>query len=161
MRTLIKNLGISLIALAMPVVAAAQDVIPEAQNTILGQSGTALGGIKGIIVTIANWMFIILLVLAVLWIIVAAYKYLFSGGSEEAVGAAHKMIIYAAIAIAVAMLSKGIVFVVQELVTNGNTAAVNAGTGLGGGGGSNGGINANINLQTKYGNVQINPNIKF
>jgi hypothetical protein len=128
--------------------------IPCYQNTLLGQGSDGLSGISAIIVTVANWMFILLLVLAVLWIIIAAYKYLFSGGAEEAVSSAHKMIIYAAIAIAVAMLSKGVVFIVRELVTSGGNVG-------GYGSGPNGSVNANINLQTKYGNVQINPNIKF
>jgi hypothetical protein len=72
---------------------------------------------------IINWVFTLLLVLAVAFIVYAGYKYLFSGGEAEAVSAAHKMLIYAAIAVAVAMLSKGIVFVVKSLVLGGNGAA--------------------------------------
>ncbi len=165
MKTFITTVAASLATFLLPVVAFAQQnitqdcsgPIPCAQNTILGQSGDGLSGIQGLIVTIANWMFILLLVLAVMWIIFAAYKYMFSGGAEEAVASAHKMIIYAAVAIAVALLSKGIVFVVYQLVSDGSSAVGQNGLN----GNQNGNVNASINVNTKYGSIQLNPNIKF
>lgn len=81
-------------------------------------SPTLGGGAKdllSIMEYVTNWFFTILLVLAVLFIILAAYKYLTSGGGEE-VGKAHKMLLYAAVAIAVAVLAKGIVNVTKALV---------------------------------------------
>ena len=64
---------------------------------------------------VANWMFTFLLVIAVVFIIAAAYKYMFSGGGEET-AAAHKMLIYAAVAVAVALLSRGFVYVIKQVV---------------------------------------------
>lgn len=75
------------------------------------------------IVVIGNWLFTFLLVLAVIFIVFAAYKYLFSGGGEE-VGKAHKMLLYAAVAVAVAFLARGMVEVVRTLV--GAPAATNS-----------------------------------
>jgi hypothetical protein len=66
--------------------------------------------------TIIDWMFTILLVLSVVFILWAAFKYLTAGGDEEKVGAAHKMLLWAVVAIAVALLSQGVIFIVQELV---------------------------------------------
>ena len=65
---------------------------------------------------ITNWVFTIFMVLAVIFVTLAAYKYLMSGGGEE-VGKAHKMLMYAAVAVAVAVLAKGIVVVAEKLVT--------------------------------------------
>jgi uncharacterized RDD family membrane protein YckC len=66
-------------------------------------------------------MFIILLVLAVLFIIMAAFSYMTSGGDEEKVAGAHKKVIYAVVAIAVAFLAQGVSFVVASLLGQGAT----------------------------------------
>ena len=134
------SLFLTLLLIGNPALAFAQAQIPGAGNTILAGGP---GGVIDLIVTITNWLFTILLLLAVLFIVLAAYKYLFSGGGEE-VGAAHKMLLYAAVAIAVAFLAKGIVFVVKELVT----------TGSGGGGG--GGSNLQIQYQSDNVGVRVN-----
>ena len=65
---------------------------------------------------LTNWMFTVFMILAVIFILLAAYKYLFSGGGEE-VAKAHKMILYAAVAVAVAILARGVVHVVASLLT--------------------------------------------
>ena len=102
-----------------PMVASAQAQVPNPGDTILSKGAP---GVIDLINTISNWMFTILLVLAVIFILLAAYEYLLSGGGEET-SKAHRMLIYAAVAIAVAFLAKGIVFVVAELVTNGNSTS--------------------------------------
>ena len=71
--------------------------------------------VLNVIDRITNWMFTIFLAVAVIMILIAAFKYLTSGGGEN-VAKAHKMILYAAVAIAVAVLAKGIVKVVESLV---------------------------------------------
>ncbi len=65
---------------------------------------------------ITDWMFTGLLVLAVVMLIIAAYHYLFSGGSEEGTQKGKNYIIYTVIAIAVAMLAKGITFIVYQIL---------------------------------------------
>ena len=72
-------------------------------------------GIYGIVERIANWIFAVLIILAVIFILLAAFTYLTSGGGEE-VKKAHKQLLYAAIAIAVAVLAKGIVAAVRVVV---------------------------------------------
>lgn len=73
-------------------------------------------GFIGIFERLTNWLFIVLMILAVLFIILAAFDYLTAGGDEEKVGKAHQKIIYAVVAIAVAFLAKGVSFVVQQLL---------------------------------------------
>ena len=99
----------------LPVVAFAQLEVPAPEETILADGAI---GINDLIVSIGNWLFTILLVLAVLFILLAAYRYLTSGGGEG-VEKAHKMLIYAAVAIAVAFLSQGVSFVVAQLLRSG------------------------------------------
>lgn len=70
--------------------------------------------------TLITWLFTILLVLAVIFIILAAFKYLTAGGEQEKIAGAHKMIIYAIVAIAVAFLAQGVSFVVGQLLNSGN-----------------------------------------
>ena len=65
--------------------------------------------------TITNWLFTFLLLIAVMFFVMAGYKYLTSGGGEE-VSSAHKMVVYGAVAVAVGALAQGISFVVQKLV---------------------------------------------
>jgi hypothetical protein len=65
---------------------------------------------------VANWMFTLLLIIAVVYIILAAFNYLTSEGNEEKVTAAHKALVYAAVAIAVAVLSRGFVYVIRNIV---------------------------------------------
>ena len=123
-----------------PLFASAQASIPAPGETVLARGPQ---GVIGLVNTITNWLFSLLLVVAVVFILLAAFKYLTSGGGEE-VGAAHKMILYAAVAIAVAFLAKGIVFVVAQLVTTG-------------GGSYNGnGSNLQIKYQTDDFGVRVN-----
>ena len=69
-----------------------------------------------IIDRVSQWALGLLLVLAAVFIIYAAYLYLTAAGNEENVGKAKNVIIYAAIAIAVGLLSRVIVFLVRGLI---------------------------------------------
>lgn len=64
--------------------------------------------------TIANWAFAIFLAVAVIYILFAAYLYL--KGEEEGIEDAKKRLIAAAIAIAIALLAKGIGPLVRSLL---------------------------------------------
>lgn len=68
-----------------------------------------------VIQRITNWMFTIFIAVAAMMIIYAAFIYLTSGGGEE-VSKAHKMLLYAAIAIVVATMSRAIVRLVENFV---------------------------------------------
>lgn len=107
---------------------------------------TLEGGAKdllGLIDTITNWLFTILLVLAVTFVILATYKYLMSGGGEE-VSKAHKMLLYAAVAVAVAVLAKGVVNVTKVLI--------------GGSAGESGETNQTTNSDDNWEEIGTSPN---
>ena len=65
---------------------------------------------------ISNWLFGLLILLAGLFIMWAAYKYLTAGADPESAKEAKKIIIYAIIAIVIAALSKGMVYIVLQLI---------------------------------------------
>ena len=82
-------------------------------------------GFLGVFDLLITWIFTILLVLAVIFIILAAFQYLTAGGEEEKIKQAHQKIIYAIVAIAVAFLAQGVSFVVAQLLNTGGNAGVN------------------------------------
>jgi hypothetical protein len=113
----IKSLVISVIATAFPGigltgVAFGQVVAPP-------PGITRFEGFLAVFDTLLNWLFTLLLILAVIYIIMAAFAYLTAGGEEEKIKKAHGKIIFAVVAIAVALLSKGIQFVVTQLLSSG------------------------------------------
>jgi hypothetical protein len=66
-----------------------------------------------------GWMFYGLIVLSLIMIIIAAFNYTTAGGEAEKVSKANKMILYAAIGIAVALLAKGIPLIVANFISTG------------------------------------------
>jgi len=85
-----------------------------AQTTLPPSPVQNISDVTRVLNTFLNWMFTIFLILAVIFIVWAAFLYLTAGGDAEKIGSAHKQLIYAAIAIGVALLSRG----VQPLVEN-------------------------------------------
>ncbi len=65
---------------------------------------------------IAKYMLGILLALAVIFLIVAAFYYLTSGGEEKSVTKAKNYLIYAIVAVAIGLLAQGIVIVISSIV---------------------------------------------
>ena len=63
-----------------------------------------------------TWFFTAFLIIAVIFVILAAFKYLTSGGDPEKVKAASRSFLFAAIAIGVALLSISIRYLVQNLL---------------------------------------------
>lgn len=94
----------------LPLLAIAQ--APPPTPTVI----TSYGDVIRVINTIGNWMFGLLLALAAIFIIYAAFLYLTAAGNEEQVSKAKTIIIYAIVAIVVGILARGIVVVVQSLL---------------------------------------------
>jgi len=69
-----------------------------------------------IINRLTNWLLGLLIVLASFFIIYAAYLYLTAGANPDNAKQASHIILYASIAVAVGLLSKVFVYIVQELV---------------------------------------------
>jgi hypothetical protein len=82
---------------------------------ITGYNTGPSGGVVGVIKTVTNWMFGILLLAAVVFLIFAAFLYLTSGGDEEKRKKATHYVTYAVIAVAIGVLAYSIVALVGSL----------------------------------------------
>lgn len=111
-----KLYALLLTGLVTPLMVFADEPIPSSDRPLntLGTPIQAPGTVIIYIQTIGNWIFSLLLALAVIYVLIAAFNYL-TGSSGEGVEKAHKMILYAAIAITVAVFAKGIVYVIAAL----------------------------------------------
>lgn len=65
---------------------------------------------------LAGWLYSGLIAFAVVFIIIASYNFLFSGGDAEKVETAKNQLLFAVVAVATAILATGIVKVVQQLL---------------------------------------------
>ncbi len=113
------DLGAPALALALPMLASAQIsappiTAPSAINDISQVTGGA-----GIICTIINWIFWLLIVLAIVFVLVAAFKYLTASGDPEKVKSAGSTLLYAAIAVVVALVAKGLPMLVSTFIGGG------------------------------------------
>jgi uncharacterized membrane protein YidH (DUF202 family) len=102
----VKELGIPVMALLVPVLASAQ--IPTAPVSAPQSGINSIGNVGSSLCTITNWMFYFLIILTVIFIMIAAFKYLTAGGDPEKVKGASHMLLYAAIAIVVGILAKAV-----------------------------------------------------
>ncbi|MDP3901415.1 MAG: hypothetical protein Q8Q37_00355 [bacterium] len=96
-------------------------VIIISDNIVLAQSSNVqdVGDVVRVLDNIVNWLFAFLLASALIFILIAAYAYLSAGGDQEEIKKAHRMIFYAAIAIAVGLLSRSVVPIVGSIFDDG------------------------------------------
>lgn len=77
---------------------------------------TNISGFVNLICTVAGWLFVFLIVLSVIFIILAAFNYLTASGDPEKVKSASNQLIYAVVAIAVAVIARGVPLIVTTFV---------------------------------------------
>lgn len=110
------GLTIGVVTLALPLVTLAQGSgITDAKNPPVITGFTPLG-VLTLLNNVVTWLFTIFLIIAVIFIIIAAFRYLFSGGDPAGVKKATQAVVFAAVAIAVALLSVSLRFIVEQLV---------------------------------------------
>jgi hypothetical protein len=98
-------------SVALPLLAAAQTPPPATPSAL-----KSLGGLQVFICTvIVGWLFTFLVVLTIVFAFIAAFKYLTAGGDPEKVKSASSMLIYAAIAIIVALFARALPYFVSSL----------------------------------------------
>ena len=107
----IRNIIALAFLISLPILALAQPGVQTPPTPI-----TSIEGVFRVINTLINWVFTILLVVAVFFIMMAAFGYLGSAGEPEKVTEAQNKLIYAAVAIGVGLIAKGVEFVVRQLI---------------------------------------------
>lgn len=118
-----KEFSPSILALVLPAMAFAQNVpVPVAPNQANVPQGNinSLQSVLQLMCTVFAWAFWFLIVLAIIFIIVAAFKYLTASGDPEKVKGAGTMLIYTAVAIVVALLARAIPLVIGSFLGAGN-----------------------------------------
>lgn len=69
-----------------------------------------------ILTKIVNWLIMILLVVAALFIVLAAFTFVTAGGDPEKINTARNQVLYALIGVAVALLAWGLVALVKKII---------------------------------------------
>ena len=112
-----KEFSPSIIALALPALAFAQDLPVAPQDAAVPQGNiTSMQGVLQILCSVFAWAFYFLIVLAVIFIIVAGFKYLTAAGDPEKVKGAGTMLLYTAVAIGVALLARAVPLVIGSFL---------------------------------------------
>ena len=103
----IKMFGPTIASLALPALVMAQTPPPVPSTNI-----TSLNSVLSLLCVVFGWAFWFLVVLAVIFVMVAAFRYLMAAGNPENVGKAGSTLLYAAVAIGVALLARAVPFVI-------------------------------------------------
>lgn len=104
------------VSFGMPLFALAQATLPPAPTEPQGLITAAC--------RLAGWMFAFLIIVAIIFVIIAAYRYLTASGDPEKITKANQMLVYAAVAIIVGVIARGLPFIVA------NTTGIGAGGGF-------------------------------
>jgi hypothetical protein len=65
---------------------------------------------------IVNWIFVVVLVGAVIFIVLAGWQFISGGGEPQAVSQARSKLLWAAVGIGVAVLAKGIIAAIRNII---------------------------------------------
>ena len=98
-----------ILALALPLLVNAEERQPTTNITTPEK-------VISLINKAGGWFYSALIALAVIFIIYAAFKFLTAGGDEKNIETAKQQLIYAIVALAVAMLATGIVKVLKQFL---------------------------------------------
>lgn len=69
-----------------------------------------------VIDTVTNWIFAVLTILALIYVLLAAFQFVTAGGDAVKVGEARMKLIWAAVGIIIALASKGLVPIIRNIV---------------------------------------------
>lgn len=96
----------------MPLVALAQVLSPP--TNVIPTGIENIERFRTTILTIANWVFAFLLVIAVIYMLVGAFGYLSSGGDAEAQTNARNRIVYGLVGVAVGTMAIALVNIITK-----------------------------------------------
>ena len=80
---------------------------------------TTITGWVDVLITVVRWIYTLIFIVAVLFILLAAFNFITSKGDPEKVGTAKSQLLYAIIGIAVALLAYAVVTLVRNSLTSG------------------------------------------
>lgn len=80
---------------------------------------TTVGGWVDILITVVQWFYTIVFIIAVLFILLAAWNFITSKGDPEKTKTARSQLLYAVVGIAVALISYVIIYFVENALSTG------------------------------------------
>jgi len=112
-----KTIGVVILAtmLGMVAMSGTASAIATPEGTIPTGITTAQGFIDAMR-TLTDWLFVILVVVAVIFIILAGLQFITGGGDPTAISSARTKLIWAAVGIGIALLSRGLPAAIQNLI---------------------------------------------
>jgi len=113
---------LALLGLVIPSLAGAFATPPGISTTPTPPINTT-GDLTRFLCTLLLWVFWALIVLAVLFALIAAYRYVTSSGEPEKRSKANKTLLYAAIAVAVAIIAVGVPDLISSFLGNSQSFA--------------------------------------
>lgn len=112
--TLIAMLLVTPAVFAQGKIGTIPSVLPDGEGNY-GQA--TIGGWVSILITIVRWFYTIIFIIAVLFILLAAWNFITSKGDPTKTKTARGQLLWAVIGIAVALISYTIIYFVRTLVT--------------------------------------------
>ena len=106
--------------ISVPVFAITVDISPFQNNAGTKSPITNVDqvvGTGGLLITAVQWIYSIFFVVAVLFILIAAYNYLRGGTNPKAIETAKSQLKYAVIAIAIALVASGISLLIKGILS--------------------------------------------
>jgi hypothetical protein len=126
MKKYLISLAAMLGAAAFARMAVAAVTVPKPNNITIGTSPVqATTDITLFLCGLLNWIFWGLIVLAIIMVLVGGYYYVTSAGEADKVSKANKTLLYAAIAVVVALVAQGVPLVVGSFLGNSSTTSLN------------------------------------
>ncbi len=101
---------------AFPALAGAQYTPPGVPAEPAPITGASAGTVYGILNQVITILFYALMFFAIIFILIAAFRYLTAQGDSETVDKAKSALLYAVIAIVIAVLARSIPFIVATFV---------------------------------------------
>ena len=108
--------GLLVLAVALSVGAFATPAGAAGPTTTIPTGITTAAGFVAIIKVITDWIFVILLLVAVIFIVLAGFQFITGGGDPAQISGARTKLIYAAVGIAVAVLARGVGPAVRDII---------------------------------------------
>jgi len=106
----------SVLAVSLGGVVSAQEPLPTGFDPLPALATSGAEGVA-LITALTNWLFVILSIVAVIFIVLAGLQFITGGGNPETIAAARMKLMYAAVGIAVALLARSVPFVIQSIIS--------------------------------------------
>jgi hypothetical protein len=98
------------------VIATSTFLLPATAFAAITAPITSVQGIINLMCKVFDYMFYGLIALSIIIVVIAGFNYVTAGGDSEKVSKANKMILYAAIGIAIALVARGIPLIVANFL---------------------------------------------